>query len=75
METWNSNSMSSRYLTNNEIDKTKKEILAERLQEINKKLNSINFQRSIYNDMNFLSEVYNKLLKQKEYIVNKLQKR
>ena len=72
METWDSKSMSSRYLTNNEIDKAKKEILAERLQEINKKLNSIDFQRSIYNDMNFMSEVYNKLLKQKEYIENRL---
>lgn len=64
--------MSSRYLTNNEIDKTKKEILAKRLQEINKKLNNIDFQRRINNDMNFMSEVYNKLLKQKEYIENKL---
>lgn len=64
--------MSSRYLTNNEIDKTKKEILAERLQEINKKLNSIDFQRRINNDMNFMSEAYNKLLKQKEYIENRL---
>lgn len=72
METWDSKSMSSRYLTNNEIDKTKKEILAKRLQEINKKLNNIDFQRRINNDMNFMSEVYNKLLKQKEYIENKL---
>ena len=72
METWDSKSMSSRYLTNNEIDKTKKKILAKRLQEINKKLNNINFQRRIYNDMNFMSEAYNKLLKQKEYIENKL---
>lgn len=72
METWDSKSMSSRYLTNNEIDKTKKEILAKRLQEINKKLNNINFQRRINNDMNFMSEVYNKLLKQKEYIENRL---
>jgi len=64
--------MSSRYLTNNEIDKTKKEILAKRLQEINKKLNNIDFQRRINNDMNFMSEVYNKLLKQKEYIENRL---
>ena len=64
--------MSSRYLTNNEIDKNKKEILGERLQEINKKWNSINFQRSIYNDINFMSEAYNKLLKQKEYIENRL---
>jgi len=72
METWDSKSMSSRYLTNNEIDKTKKDILAERLQEINKKLDNINFQRSIYNNINFMSEVYNKLLKQKEYIENKL---
>jgi len=72
METWDSKSMSSRYLTNNEIDKTKKEILAKRLQEINKKLNNIDFQRRINNDMNFMSEVYNKLLKQKEYIENRL---
>lgn len=72
METWDSKSMSSRYLTNNEIDKTKKEIIAKRLQEINKKLNNIDFQRRINNDMNFISEVYNKLLKQKEYIENRL---
>jgi len=72
METWDSKSMSSQYLTNNEIDKTKKEILAKRLQEINKKLNNIDFQRRIYNDMNFMSEAYNKLLRQKEYIENKL---
>jgi hypothetical protein len=75
METYDSKSMSSRYLTNNEIDKAKKEILAERLQRINKKLDSINFQRSVYNNMNFMSEVYNKLLKQKEYIENQLQTR
>ena len=75
METYDSKSMSYRYLTNNEIDKAKKEILAERLQGINKKLDSINFQRSVYNNMNFMSEVYNKLLKQKEYIENQLQTR
>jgi hypothetical protein len=72
METWDNKSMSSRYLTNNEIDKTKKDILAERLQEINKKLDNINFQRRVNNDMNFMSETYNKLLKQKEYIENRL---
>jgi len=75
METYDSKSMSYRYLTNNEIDELKKEILAEILQKIDKNLNSINFKRTIYNDMNFMSEVYNKLLKQKEYIENKLQKR
>lgn len=72
METFDKRTCRERYMTNNEIDKTKKEILAERLQEINKKLNNIDFQRSIYNDMNFMSEAYNKLLKQKEYIGNKL---
>jgi GTPase SAR1 family protein len=75
METYDSKSMSYRYLTNNEIDELKKEILAEILQKIDKNLNSINFKRTIYNDMNFMSEVYNKLLKQKEYIENQLQTR
>ena len=72
MEKYDGKSMSSRYLTNNEIDKTKKEILADRLQRINDKLNSIDFKRRIYNNMNFMSEVYNKLLKQKEHIENSL---
>ena len=75
METWDNKSMSSRYLTNDEIDKTKIEILAEKLQRINNKLDSINFKRRINNDMNIMDEVYNKLIKQKEYIENKLQKR
>lgn len=72
METFDKRTCRERYMTNNEIDKNKKEILGERLQEINKKLNSIDFQRRIKNDMNFMSEAYNKLLKQKEYIENRL---
>lgn len=75
METFDNKTCRERYMTNNEIDENKKEILGERLKEINKNLNSINFQRSIYNDMSFMSKVYNKLLKQKEYIENQLQTR
>lgn len=67
METWNSKSMSSRYLTNNEIDKTKKEILAERLKRINESISQINFKRSIYSD-DFMSMKYNKLISQKKKI-------
>ena len=72
METFDKRTCRERYMTNIEIDKNKKEILGERLQKINKKLNSIDFQRRIKNDMNFMSEAYNKLLKQKEYIENRL---
>lgn len=67
METFDNKTCRERYMTNNEIDNNKKEILGERLQRINDSISRINFQRSIYGN-DFMSMKYNKLISQKEYI-------
>ena len=67
METFDNKTCRERYMTNNEIDKNKKEILGERLKRINDSISRINFQRSIYGD-EFMSVKYNKLISQKEKI-------
>ena len=67
METFDYKTGRDRYMTNNEIDKNKKEILGERLRRINETISRINFQRSIYGD-DFMSLKYNKLISQKEKI-------
>lgn len=67
METFDYKTCRDRYMTNNEIDKNKKEILGERLKHINDSISRINFQRSIYGD-DFMSLKYNKLISQKEKI-------
>jgi len=67
METFDYKTGRERYMTNNEIDKNKKEILGERLKRINDSISRINFQRSIYGD-DFMSLKYNKLISQKEKI-------
>ena len=69
METFDYKTGRERYMTNNEIDKNKKEILGERLKRINDSISRINFQRSIYGD-DFMSLKYNKLISQKEKIEN-----
>lgn len=69
METFDNKTCRERYMTNNEIDKNKKEILGERLKRINDSISRINFQRSIYGD-DFMSVKYNKLISQKEKIEN-----
>lgn len=67
METFDYKTCRERYMTNNEIDKNKKEILGERLKRINDSISRIDFQRSIYGD-DFMSMQYNKLISQKEKI-------
>ena len=67
METFDNKTCRERYMTNNEIDKNKKEILGERLTRINDSISRINFQRSIYGN-DFMSLKYNKLISQKEKI-------
>lgn len=67
METFDYKTGRERYMTNNEIDKNKKEILGERLKRINDSISRINFQKSIYGD-DFMSLKYNKLISQKEKI-------
>lgn len=67
METFDNKTCRERYMTNNEIDKNKKEILGERLKRINDSISRIDFQRSIYGD-DFMSMQYNKLISQKEKI-------
>lgn len=67
METFDYKTGRDRYMTNNEIDENKKEILGERLKRINDSISRINFQRSIYGD-DFMSLKYNKLISQKEKI-------
>ena len=67
METFDKRTGQERYMTNNEIDENKKEILGERLKRINDSISRINFQRSIYGN-DFMSLKYNKLISQKEKI-------
>ena len=67
METFDYKTCRERYMTNNEIDKNKKEILGERLKRINDSISRIEFQRSIYGN-DFMSMKYNKLISQKEKI-------
>lgn len=67
METFDNKTCRERYMTNNEIDKNKKEILGERLKRINESISQINFKRSIYSD-DFMSMKYNKLISQKKKI-------
>ncbi len=67
METFDYKTCRERYMTNNEIDENKKEILGERLKRINESISRINFQRSIYGN-DFMSMKYNKLISQKEKI-------
>ena len=67
METFDKRTCRERYMTNNEIDKNKKEILGERLKLINDSISRIKFQRSIYGN-DFMSLKYNKLISQKEKI-------
>ena len=67
METFDNKTCRERYMTNNEIDKNKKEILGKRLQRINDSISRINFERSIYGN-DFMSVKYNKLISQKEKI-------
>ena len=67
METFDKRTCRERYMTNNEIDKNKKEILGDRLKHINDSISRIDFQRSIYGD-DFMSMKYNKLISQKEKI-------
>lgn len=67
METFDKRTCRERYMTNNEIDKNKKEILGERLKRINDSISRINFQRSLYGN-DFMSVKYNKLINQKEKI-------
>lgn len=54
-------------MSNNEIDKNKKEILEERLIWINDTISRINFERSRYGN-DYLSAKYDKLISQKEKI-------
>ena len=65
METFDKRTGQERYMTNNEIDENKKEILGERLKRINDSISRINFQRSIYGN-DFMSLKYNKVISQKE---------
>ena len=67
MEIFDNKTCRERYMTNNEIDKTKKEILGKRLQQINESISQINFKRTIYGN-DFMSMKYNKLVSQKEKI-------
>lgn len=67
METFDNKTCRERYMTNNEIDENKKEILGERLKRVNESISRINFKRSIYGD-DFMSLKYNKLISQKEKI-------
>ena len=67
METFDYKTGRDRYMTNNEIDKNKKEILGEKLKRINDSISRINFQRNIYGN-DFMSMKYNKLISQKEKI-------
>lgn len=67
METFDNKTCRERYMTNNEIDENKKEILGERLKRINENISQINSKRSIYGD-DFMSLKYNKLISQKEKI-------
>jgi len=69
METFDNKTCRERYMTNNEIDENKKEILGERLQRINEDISRINFQRSIYGN-DYMSVKYDKLISQKEKIEN-----
>lgn len=69
METFDKRTCRERYMTNNEIDKTKKEILEKRLQQINDSISRIDFKRSIYGN-DYMSMKYNKLISQKEKIEN-----
>lgn len=69
METFDKRTCRERYMTNNEIDKNKKEILGDRLKHINDTISRIDFQRSIYGD-DFMSMKNNKLISQKEKIEN-----
>lgn len=69
METFDKRTCRERYMTNNEIDKNKKEILGDRLKHINDTISRIDFQISIYGD-DFMSMKYNKLISQKEKIEN-----
>ena len=71
MENWDRAAGGSRYLTNNEIGQTQKEILAERLKNIKDRLADIEFERSIYGQ-DYLCVKYAKLLKQKTWIENTL---
>ncbi len=76
METFDYKTCRERYMTNNEIDKNKKEILGERLKRINDTISRIDFQRSIYGD-DFMNMKYNKLISQKgkiETILNNSEK-
>lgn len=68
METFDYKTCRERYMTNNEIDKNKTEILGERLKRINDSISQINFKRSIYGDDDFMSLKYDKLISQKEWI-------
>ena len=69
MEIFDKRTCRERYMTNNEIDENKKEILGERLKRINDSISRINFQKNIYGD-DFMSLKYNKLISQKEKIEN-----
>ena len=70
METFDKRTGQERYMTNDEIDENKKEILGERLQRINESISRINLKRSIYGDDDSMSMKYNKLISQKEKIEN-----
>lgn len=67
METFDKRTGQERYMTNDEIDKNKKEILGKRLKRINDSISQIDFKRSIYGN-DFMSVKYNKLISQKEKI-------
>ena len=67
METFDKKTCRERYMTNNEIDEKKKEILGERLKRINDSISRINIQRTIYGN-DFMSVKYSKLVSQKEKI-------
>lgn len=67
METFDNKTCRERYMTNNEIDENKKEILGERLQRINESISQIGFQRKIYGN-DYMGVKYNKLISQKEKI-------
>lgn len=68
METFDKRTCRERYMANNEIDKNKKEILEERLIWINNTISRINSERDRYGN-DWLSVKYNKLISQKEKIV------
>lgn len=68
METFDKRTCRERYMANNEIDKNKKEILEERLIWINDTISRINSERDRYGN-DWLSVKYNKLISQKEKIV------